>query len=510
MELLLAPQWFVVVATVAITISSFYSFYPSKYGKKQNVAPHAGGGWPIIGHLLLLRGPEPLHLTLSKMADKNGPIFTVQLGTRRGLIVNSHEIAEECLKTNDVAFSNRQRTVAMALMGYNFAMFGFSNYGPYWREMRKIAVLRLLSNRKVAALAGSREVQVRAMNKQLYSSMPDVEMKRVLGDLTLSMMVRTVAGDVEARMGEEERERWKRSVRDFFKMMTVHTICDAVPWLGWMDRFGRMERALVDTGREFDSMLQGWLEEHKDTWSEAREDDDFMNEMLDVADTATQEFPHFDADTINKAMCLTMMVGGSETTAAVLTWALTLLLNNRHSLKKAQEELDIHVGRERLVNESDLENLAYIRAVIKETTRLQPPIPVIPREAGEDCVVAGYHIPAGTRLFINNWKIQRDPRVWADPLEFRPERFLTSHKDIDFQGLHFELLPFGGGRRVCPAVSSARRFAELALASFLQGFDVDTPSGEPIDMAAGFGTTNMVLAPIQVCIKPRLSPIHYA
>lgn len=108
MELLLPPQWFVVVSTVVIIISSFYSFYPSKYGKKQKVAPHAGGGWPIIGHLFLLRGPEPLHLTLSKMTDRNGPIFTVQLGTRRGLIVNSREIAEECLKTNDVAFSNRQ------------------------------------------------------------------------------------------------------------------------------------------------------------------------------------------------------------------------------------------------------------------------------------------------------------------------------------------------------------------------------------------------------------------
>lgn len=204
------------------------------------------------------------------------------------------------------------------------------------------------------------------------------------------------------------------------------------------------------------------------------------------------------------------MVGGTETTAAALTWALTLLLNNPHTLKKAQEELDIHVGRERLVNESDLETLAYIRAVIKETMRLQPPIPVNPRETGEDCMVAGYHIPAGTRLFVNNWTIQRDPRVWVDPLEFRPERFLTSHKDIDFQGLHFELLPFGGGRRVCPAVSFAQRAAELTLASFLQAFDIGTPSAEPIDTAAGFGTTNMIVAPLEVCLKPRLSPPHYA
>lgn len=206
----------------------------------------------------------------------------------------------------------------------------------------------------------------------------------------------------------------------------------------------------------------------------------------------------------------TMMVGGTETTAATLTWALSLLLNNRHTLEKSQHELDIHVGRQRLVTESDLDKLVYLRAVVKETMRLQPAIPVNPREAGEDCVVAGYHIPAGTRLFVNTWKIQRDPRVWDHPLEFRPERFLTTHKEVDFQGLHFELLPFGGGRRVCPAISFAQRAIELALATFLQGFDVDTPSGEPVDMDVSFGTTNMRVTPLEVCLNPRLSPQHYA
>ncbi|KAL0379154.1 UNVERIFIED_CONTAM: Xanthotoxin 5-hydroxylase CYP82C4 [Sesamum radiatum] len=118
-----------------------------------------------------------------------------------------------------------------------------------------------------------------------------------------------------------------------------------------------------------------------------------------------------------------MMLGGSDTTTVTLTWALCLLLNNQHALKRAQEELDEHIGRERLVKESDLENLVYIKAIIKETLRIQPSAPLLsPRESVEDCTVAGYHIPAGTRLIVNMWKLHQDPRVWDDPLEFRSER----------------------------------------------------------------------------------------
>lgn len=205
-----------------------------------------------------------------------------------------------------------------------------------------------------------------------------------------------------------------------------------------------------------------------------------------------------------------MMVGGTDTTSVTLTWALCLLLNNPHTLKMAQEEIDNHVGRERPVKESDLESLVYIDAVIKEAMRLQPPVPVIPREAGEDCVILGYHIPAGTRLFINTWSIQRDPRVWPDPLEFKPERFLTSHKEVDLQGLHFELVPFGGGRRVCPAIPFALRAMQLALASLLHGFHVETSAGgEAIDMRGSFGTTNMKATPLDVGLTPRLSPEVY-
>ena len=206
-----------------------------------------------------------------------------------------------------------------------------------------------------------------------------------------------------------------------------------------------------------------------------------------------------------------LIVAGADTIATTLTWALSLLLNNQETLKKAQQELDVQIGRERQVKESDIKNLVYLQAIIKETMRLYPPGPfTIPRKSMEDCTLAGYHVPAGTQLLVNLSKIHRDPRVWFDPNEFQPERFLTSHKGVDVKGQHFELLPFGAGRRMCPGVSLALQVTQLTLATLLHAFEIATPSDEPVDMTEKVGLTDIKVTPLEVHLTPRLPTQVYA
>jgi len=203
------------------------------------------------------------------------------------------------------------------------------------------------------------------------------------------------------------------------------------------------------------------------------------------------------------------MAAATDTTTVTMTWALSVLLNNRDALKKVQDELDEHVGRERVVNESDISKLVYLQAVVKESMRLYAAAPLPgPREFASDCTLGGYHIKAGTRLILNIWKIQRDPRVWPNPLEFQPERFLTTHKGVDVKGQHFELLPFGSGRRSCPGMSFALQMTHLALAAFLQAFEVTTLNNEPVDMSVLFGLTLIKATPLEVLIQPRLPLQH--
>ncbi|KAB1220490.1 Cytochrome P450 82A3 [Morella rubra] len=139
-----------------------------KTARKKALPPEAGGAWPVIGHLHHLGGSQLPHTTLGKMADKYGPLFTIWLGVHRTMVVSSWEIAKECFTTNDKALANRPKALAIEVMGYNYAMFGFSPYGPYWRELRKIVTLEVLSNHRLEMLKHVRASEVSTSIKEIY------------------------------------------------------------------------------------------------------------------------------------------------------------------------------------------------------------------------------------------------------------------------------------------------------------------------------------------------------
>nr|TKS16002.1 hypothetical protein D5086_0000028400 [Populus alba] len=469
-------------------------------------------------------GDQLLYRTLGAMADNHGSAFTIRLGSRRAFVVSSWEVVKECFTINDKALASRPTTVAAKHMGYNYAVFGFAPYSSFWREMRKIATLELLSNRRLEMLKHVRASEVDIGIRELYNSWANnssspvaVELKQWLEDLTLNVVVRMVAGKryfgSAAASDDGEARRCQKAINQFFRLIGIFVVSDALPFLGWLDLQGH-ERAMKNTAKELDAILEGWLDEHRQRRVSAGIKDegeqDFIDVMLSLKEGGQLSNFQYDANTIIKSTCLTLILAASDTTSVTLTWTLSLLLNNREVLKKAQDELDIHVGRERQVKESDMKNLVYLQAIIKETFRLYPAAPLsVPHESIEECTVGGYHIPAGTRLFTNLSKIHRDPQVWSNPDEFQPERFLTTQKDCDFRGQHFELIPFGSGRRMCPGVSFALQVLNLALATLLHGFNIETVDDAPIDMTETGGITNVKATPLKALLTPRLSPTLY-
>ncbi|KAK1555102.1 hypothetical protein Q3G72_021894 [Acer saccharum] len=518
MDFLLSSQT-IVIASVIILFSLLLISRDllRNRSKLKREAPESGRAWPVIGHLHLLGGSEPAHRVFGNMADKYGPIFTVKMGVHRTLVVSNWEIAKECFTTNDKIFANRPKTVAMELLGYNFSMIGFSPYGPYWRQVRKITTLELLTNHRLEKFKHVRESVMKNSLKELYersnsSNKVSIEMRKWFEDATLNLILRLIVGK---RCNAQEgggSGGWREELTTFMELSGKFLVSDALPFLRWLD-IGGDEKSMKKTAKELDIVVQGWLEEHKKKRAsgEIKEDEDFMDVMITILREDPQLYHGRDADTVNKATCLAMILVASDTTTVTLTWALTLLLNHRNILRKAQNELDTQVGLERQVKESDIKNLVYLQAILKETMRLYPAAPLsLPHESTEDCTVSGYHIPAQTQLLVNLWKIQRDPAVWSDPCEFQPERFLTTHKDFDVRGQNFEYLPFGSGRRMCPGVSFALQVLQLALASLLHGFDLETESNELVDTSEGIGLTFVKATPLQVILSPRLSPSLYA
>jgi len=190
-----------------------------------------------------------------------------------------------------------------------------------------------------------------------------------------------------------------------------------------------------------------------------------------------------------------------------MEWAMSELVKQPHLIKKATEELDRVIGRDRWVEEKDIPQLPYIDAIMKETIRKHPIAGLlVPHLSIQDCDVAGYKIRKGTRVFINTWSIGRDPSIWDAPEEFRPERFLG--KDIDVNGQNFELLPFGSGRRMCPGYSLGRKVVSSTLANMLHGFNWKLPDNmkcEELSMDEVYGLTTCRKFPLVVVMEPRLS-----
>jgi cytochrome P450 len=207
--------------------------------------------------------------------------------------------------------------------------------------------------------------------------------------------------------------------------------------------------------------------------------------------------------------CQDLIAGGTESSAITVEWAMSEILKNPEVFAKATEELDRVVGRGRWVTEQDIPTLPYVEAIVKEIMRLHPVAPLLaPRLSREDASVSGYDIPAGTRVFMSMWSIGRDPALWDTPEEFLPERFLGSK--IDIKGQDFELLPFGSGRRMCPAYSLGLKVIQVSLANLLHGFNWRLPDGvtkDELSMEEIFGLSTPRKFPLEAVVNPKL-PAH--
>ncbi|XP_038699213.1 xanthotoxin 5-hydroxylase CYP82C4-like [Tripterygium wilfordii] len=517
------PTNVIVAITLAFPLLVYFFFTKPKHSQNKKPPPEAKGALPFIGHLHLLAGwSKPAYKTLGEMVDKIGPTFTLKFGVHRALIVSTPEIAKECFTTHDRIFASRPTSISSYHIGYNYAMFAITPYGPYWREMRKIATVELLSKHRIEMLRGVLKSEVRVflneIREQMNTNKTSVKMdlKQWLEDLNLNMITRLIAGKrcvgAKTKAEKEEYERIQKGLKTCVESANTFAVGDAIPFLRLFD-IGGVEKAMRRNAKEMDGILQEWLVEHKQKRASGKVEgtQDFMDVLLSMCDRDALKSSSHDADTIIKATCLNLVLGGAETSSVTLTWAISLLLNNPHALKKAQQELDTCVGKDRRIEDSDLQKLVYIPAIIKEALRIYPPSALdAPHMSTEDCTVDGFHIPAGTQLLVNIAKIHHDPKLWPNPEEFKPERFLTTHKHIDYRGQDFELIPFGSGRRICPGISLANESMLLTLANLLHGFDLASPTGGPVDMTEGPGFTLHKANPLEVLLTPSLPAHLYA
>ncbi|XP_049392829.1 xanthotoxin 5-hydroxylase CYP82C4-like [Solanum stenotomum] len=520
--LLLSPME--AIAALLTLAFLFYFILSTKKTSKLPLPPEIAGGWPVIGHLFYFNNDgdnRPLARKLSDLADKYGPVFTFRVGLHRVLVISSYDAVKECYTKNDAVFANRPACLYGEYIGYNNAILFLANYGSYWRNIRKLIIQEVLSNSRLEKLKYMKIEKIRNYIKNLHSRIQNSEEKSVINltdwleKMNFGLIVKMIAGKnyESGGDGDEEVERFRESFKKFLVLSMEFVLWDAFPirLFKWIDFQGHV-KLMKKTFKDIDSISQRWLDEHvKRRSTEVNGDGNYERDFIDVMlSKMSDERLHegHSRDTTIKATVFSMIMDAADTVPHHINWGMTLLINNQHVLKKAQEEIDTKVGKARWIDDNDIKNLVYLQAIVKEMLRLYPPSPLlVPHENTKECVVSGYHIPKGTRLYANVMKLQLDPKVWPNPEQFNPDRFLTT--DINFRGQDYEFIPFGSGRRSCPGISYALQMEHLTIGHLIQGFDYRTPSNEPLDMKEGLGMTMPKVNPVEVIITPRLASELY-
>lgn len=319
-------------------------------------------------------------------------------------------------------------------------------------------------------------------------------------ELDVSQVFLALANDILCRVAFGKRfidEELKKGKRDLVSVLTetqalLAGFClgDFFPDWEWVNSLSGTKRRLMKNLKDLRVVCDEIIEEHvikrrEDQNSDASED--FVDVLLRVQKRDDLQVPITDDNL--KALILDMFVAGTDTSASTLEWTMTELARHPSVLEKAQNEVREIAGNKGKVEEVDLQHLQYMKAVIKETMRLHPPVPLlVPRESIEKCTLDDYEIPAKTRILINTYAIGRDQDYWKNPMDYNPQRFLE--EDIDFRGRDFRFLPFGGGRRGCPGYTFGLATIELSLARLLYHFDWKLPRGvaaQDVDLSEIFG-----------------------
>ncbi|XP_062078754.1 cytochrome P450 71D11-like [Humulus lupulus] len=455
---------------------------------KNSVSKLPPGPWrlPLVGNMHQLFGSLP-HLKLRDFSKQHGPLMYLKIGQVPILIVSSSEYAKEVMRTHDVVFASRPRTLAAQIIAYNCTDIIFAPNGEYWRQLRKICTQELLSPARVQSFQPVRE-------EELFNLVEGIASK-VGSAINLTEMVKKSSYGITSRaaFGKKSRDHdeFISIMEETIKAAGGFEFAEMFPSLSFLDWKSRpkFESIKLRSSRILENIIQEHIKENEISAEKGGRHEDLVDVLLKFHNNGDLGFT-ITRDNI-KGVILDIFVAGGETSALSVDWAMVEMMRNPRVMRKAQDEVREVFGRKGSVDETSIDEMKYLKSVVKETLRLHPPAPLLlPRESREKCDINGYEIPMKTRVMVNVWAIGRDPKYWIEPENFLPERFLDSA--IDFKGNNFEYIPFGAGRRICPGMSFGLINVELPLAYLLYHFDWKLPNGmkhENLDMTEFFGVT---------------------
>ncbi|XP_010466308.1 PREDICTED: cytochrome P450 705A20-like isoform X3 [Camelina sativa] len=459
---------------------------------------------PIIGHLHLLLSSLS-HKSLQKISSKYGPLLHLRVFNIPIILVSSASVADEIFRSQDVNISSRGAAAIDESLVFGSSGFVYAPYGDYWKFVKKIIVTKLLRPQVLERSRGVRAEELQRFYNRILDKARKNENVEIGKEATMLMNNILCRMSMGRSFSEEngEAERVRGLVGESYalakKIFFASVLRRPLKKLG----IPLFKKDIMDVSNKFDELLEKILVEHKEKLDEEHKDTDMMDVLL--AAYADENAEYKITRNHIKSFFVELFVGGTDTSVQTTQWTMAEIINNPDVFERLREEIDSVVGTSRLIQETDIPNLPYLQAVVKEGLRLHPPFPLLTRKFQEWCEIKGFYIPEKTFLVINAYAWMRDPDSWEEPNEFKPDRFLGSSRlgQEDEREEAQKYIPFGGGRRGCPGSNLASVFIGAAIGVMVQCFDWGI-KGDKVDMEETFeGLTLTMAHPLKCTPVPR-------
>ncbi|KAJ4842320.1 hypothetical protein Tsubulata_046532 [Turnera subulata] len=489
------------IVNLAVTILSILGvlkLYRRVANRKANknlaALPPGPAPWPIVGNLPeLLRCKPTFRWVHGFMKEMNTDIACIRVRNTHFIPVLSPEIAREICRKQDAIFSTRPLTLSTQVTSGGYLTPIFAPNSEQWKKMRKMLVSEVVSPARIKWL---RDKRAKEGDNLVFYVQNQYKANR---SVNLRLVTRHYCANVSRRMflgrrnfgrgmpdggpGPEEIEHVE-AIFNFVKYVYSFCISDYFPFMAGLDLDGQ-QRSMKHINNVIWKYHNPIIDERIRQWKSGQRND--MDDILDVLITLKDPAgsPFLSDDEIRYQL---------------------VMMNQPELMKKAHEEIDRVVGKERLVQESDIEKLNYVKACAREAYRLHPLSPFnVPHMSIQDTTVAGYHIPKGSHALLSRYGLGRNPKVWVNPLKFDPERHMN-HGDVSLLEDDLRFISFSTGRRGCIAGMVGTYMTIMLLARLVQCFDW-TPPPSGIDLSESVDELLTPAMPITAFAKPRL-PHH--
>uniref|UniRef100_J3M5Z4 Cytochrome P450 73A33 n=1 Tax=Oryza brachyantha TaxID=4533 RepID=J3M5Z4_ORYBR len=470
-------------------------------GKKLRLPPGPSGA-PIVGNWLQV-GAALNHRNLMELARRFGDILLLRMGVRNLVVVSSPDLAKEVLHTQGVEFGSRTRNVVFDIFTGKGQDMVFTVYGDHWRKMRRIMTVPFFTNKVVAQNRAGWEEEARLVVEDVRrdpaAATSGVVIRRRLQLMMYNDMFRIMFDRRFDSVDDPLFNKLKafNAERSRLSQSFEYNYGDFIPVLRpFLRRY--LARCYDLKSQRMKLFEDHFVQERKKVMAQTGEIRCAMDHILEAERKG--EINHdnvlYIVENIN--------VAAIETTLWSIEWGIAELVNHPSIQSKVREEIAEVLGGAP-VTEPDLERLPYLQAVVKETLRLRMAIPLlVPHMNLNDGKLAGYDIPAESKILVNAWFLANDPKRWVRPDEFRPERFLEEEKAVEAHGNDFRFVPFGVGRRSCPGIILALPIIGITLGRLVQSFQLLPPPGlDKVDTTEKPGQfSNQILKHATVVCKP--------